>query len=142
MIPDKKLETGVRARQTDDVDLIARNYSDWHRTLDRSLIALDVDFVEWRIINGVLMPVAVIEITRAKRGLMMDDDYLNIVLRRFEERTIQARTARYIAAALKVKAYIVLFLEDCSWFWVYNLSDKCGWYSLTPAQYEDFLKKL
>jgi len=47
-----------------------------------------------------------------------------------------------VAEALGTRAYIVLFREDCSEFWVYNLSDNQGWYYFNPRGMESFLRRL
>lgn len=44
---EKKLSaTGAKAHQRMDTEWRIQPYSDWHRTLDRSLYMLDVDFIE------------------------------------------------------------------------------------------------
>ena len=141
---EKKLtESGAKAYQRgEDSEWRIKPYSDWHRTLDKSLVMLDIDFIEWRFRNGRLIPVGVMEITRVDSDKEVHQGYLNAIISRFEERDIQARSVRYVANALRAKAYIVLFREDCGEFWVYNLSDKEGWFHFTPHEYKEFLKGL
>jgi hypothetical protein len=135
-------ESGSKAYQRPDGENRARQYSDWHRTLDRRLLMIDVDFIEWRIRNGRLVAVGVMEITRVDHGKSVSPAYLNAIVNRFEQRDLQARAARQVAAALGTKAYIVLYREQCTEFWIYNLSDRQGWSHFTPRQMEDFLKSL
>jgi hypothetical protein len=134
--------SGSKAYQRLDSENRARQYSDWHRTLDRRLLMLDVDFIEWRIRQGELVPVGVMEITRVDQGKPVAAAYLEAIINRFEERDLQARAARQVAAALGTKAYIVLYREGCTEFWVYNLSDRKGWRHFNAQQMEDFLKGL
>ncbi len=141
---EKKItESGAKAYQRGtDSEWRIKPYSDWHRTLDKSLLMTDIDFVEWRFKGGQLVPVGVMEITRVDNGKEVNDGYLGAIINRFEQRDIQARTVRYTAKALNTKAYIVLFREDCSEFWVYNLSDRQGWYTYNSIEIESFLKGL
>ena len=140
---DKKTtNSGSKAYQRDDTEWRIKPYSDWHRTLHRSLLMLDVDFIEWRIRNGELVAVGVMEITRVDVGKEVSSGYLGAIVSRFEERDIQARAARKVAAALGTKAYIILFRQDCSEFWVYNLTDRRGWAHHNPASMEQFLLAL
>ena len=46
---DKVVTTsGAKARQRADTENRVLPYSEWHRTLDRSLLMVDVDYIEWR----------------------------------------------------------------------------------------------
>lgn len=142
MIEKKLTPSGAKAVQRNDDEWRAKPYSEWHRTLDKSLLALDVDYIEWRFKDGNLYPVAVIEVTRTDKGKVVNNAYLNTIRERFEVRDLQGRAAVRVATALGVKAFIVLFREDCSEFWLYNLSDRKGWCYFTPLQMEEFLLKL
>ena len=56
----KKLsDYSSKAYQRTDTECRIKPYSDWHRTLDKSLLMLDVDFIEWRYRNGDLVAVGV-----------------------------------------------------------------------------------
>lgn len=140
---DKKLtDSGAKARQREDSEWRAKQYSDWHRTLDKSLLMSDVDFIEWRFIDRKLVAVGVMEVSRADNDKDVNQGYLNAIIRRYEERDLQKRTAVAVAQALNTKAWIVLFREDCSEFWVYNLTSMRGWWHRTPVQMKEFLKSL
>lgn len=140
---DKKVtETGSKAYQRTDAEWRIKPYSDWHRTLSKKLLMLDIDFVEWRFKDGKLVPVGVMEVTRVDKDKSVTINYLNSIINRFEQRDIQARTTRMVASALNAKAYIILFREDCSEFWVYDLTDQKGWAHFDPKQMEEFLQGL
>ncbi|HTY92067.1 MAG TPA: hypothetical protein VMC84_12900 [Methanocella sp.] len=140
---DKKVtESGAKAHQRDDEEWRVKPYSLWHRKLDKSLYMLDVDFVEWRYRKGIPVAVGVMEVTRVDNGITVNDQYLDAIIRRFESRDFQATATRIVAESLKTKAYIILFREDCSEFWVYNLSERNGWVGYNPDEMEDFLKSL
>jgi hypothetical protein len=116
-------DNGTKAYQRgSDYEDRSKAYKDWHRTLDRSLIMLDIDSIEYRFKDGVLTPVGVFEITRT------DDDsisinYLQAIKDRFFKRdSIQALSALTVALALKTKAYITLYSKSTENFWVYCLS--------------------
>ena len=138
----KVTPSGAKAYQRTDAEWRIKPYSDWHRTLASNLLMLDVDFIEWRYRDGELAPVGVMEVTRVDRGRTVDQRYTDAILQRFEQRDLQARAARKVAEALKTKAYIVLFRQDCSEFWVYNLTDRVGWAHYTPPQMAEFLQRL
>jgi hypothetical protein len=140
---EKKLTgSGAKAYQRMDTENRIKPYSDWHRTLDRRLYMADVDFIEWRYRNNDLVAVGVMEVTRVDLAKEVNQGYLDSIVQRFEQRDLQARVARKVAEALQTKAYIVLFREDCSEFWVYNLTDRRGWGHYNPQQMEDFLLRL
>ncbi len=138
----KFTESGAKAHQRKDTENRVLPYSLWHRTLDSSLIMLDVDFIEWRFRRGELVPVGVMEVTRADNGITVSENYLDSMLQRYNVRDLQGKIARKVAQKMGTKAFIVLFREDCSEFWVYNLTDNNGWDYFDPKEMEDFLKQL
>lgn len=138
----KRTGSGAKAYQRSDSEWRAKPYSDWHRTLERRLLMTDVDFIEWRYRDGEIVAVGVMEVTRVDAGKRVTRGYLTAIIRRFEQRDFQAAVARKVADALDTKAYIVLFREDCSEFWVYNLTDREGWTYFKEAGMEQFLENL
>ena len=138
-IEKKSTASGSKAYQRSDTEWRIKPYSDWHRTLDKSLLMLDVDFIEWRIRDGELVAVGVMEVTRVDNGITVTQAYLDAIISRFESRDLQAQAARKVAEALGTNAYIVLFREDCSEFWVYSFNHT-KWAYFTPEQMERFLK--
>lgn len=140
---EKKITgSGAKAYQREDTEWRAKPYSDWHRKLDKSLLMTDVDFIEWRFINGELKAVGIMEVTRVDMGINVTEGYLENIIHRFEERDFQAKAARKVAKSLDTSAYIILFREDCSEFWTYDLNRKHGWKHHDPQQFEEALKKL
>lgn len=133
------MESGAKGRQTEKV---STPYSSWHRTLDKSLLMLDVDSIEWRYINDRLTPVGVIEETSVRHGVTVNEKYLASIVWRYQHRDLQGKATRRVANALDTKAYIVLYREDCSEFWVYGLTGNTGWTKYTPDEYEQFLLDL
>lgn len=138
----KTTDSGAKAHQRADSEWRAKPYSDWHRTLGKSLMMMDVDYIEWRFRGGELMPVGVMEVTRVDGGKAVSQGYLDAIVRRYESRDLQARATRKVAEALDVKAYIVLFRINCREFWIYNLSDRNGWDYYNQGQMEAFLEGL
>lgn len=149
MIEKKLNESGVKAYQRSDLENRVKPYFDFHRTLDRSLTAQDVDNVEYSIRydtegNMVVCPRAVIELTRYDVNDLYKEPtpaYLEAILKRFQ-RDAQGNFICAIAKLLNVDAYIVLFKTDCSMFWVYNLSKKGLWETQNAEGHELFLKRL
>jgi len=143
MTLDKKLtDSGAKAYQRSDTEWRLKPYSDWHRTLDKRLLMLDIDFIEWRFKDGKLIPVGVMEITRVDQDKDVTTRYLDSIIDRFTKRDLQARTVKMVAEALNTKAYIVLFRVDCTNFWVYNLTDNDGWEQYNQHEMEEFLRGL
>jgi hypothetical protein len=144
---EKKLDTtsGAKAYQRQDAEDRALEFRSFHRTLNRRLCASDVDLVEWRLIDGVWTPVAILEITRADSGTSVTQGYKDAILDRFFSRdSFQTMAATNIAKLLGVKAWIVLFKEGCQEFWIYNLSGGSGgrWYKYDRTRLENWLDHL
>ncbi len=118
----------------------AKEFQQWHRTLGRRLLASDVDLVEWRFIDGELVPVGVLEITLA--DCEPSQSYLDAIICRYEKKDVQGRTARHVAKALGCKAWIVCYTQGCNNFWIYNLTERKGWYDLNGSEMEQFLEGL
>lgn len=144
----ERTPSGSKAYQRKDNEDRGRAYRDWHRRLAHTLLATDVDSVEWRYIGNELRAVAVIETTRVDSGRVVDEGYLRNIIERFDNRSIQGDAARAVAAALGVPAYLVLFRQDCSEFWLYKLSRPAAerkpweWRHLSAQQMETFITRL
>lgn len=142
MIEKELTPSGAKAQQRNDDEWRAAPYSKWHRTLGRGVYMTDVDAIEWRYREGRLTAVGVMELTRADQDVQVTETYLNSIIWRYEQRDFQAKTARAVAQALNTNAYIVLFREDCSEFWVYNLTNTKTWVHMYAGQYQTFLNSL
>ena len=138
----KRTKSGAKAHQRSDTERRVQPYSEWHRTLDKRLLMLDVDFIEWRFRGGDLVPVGVMEVTRVDLGKSVSERYLKSILSRYNERDLQGKVARRVAQDLGTNAYVVLFREDCSEFWIYNLTCSAGWWHCNPEEMEAFLHRL
>lgn len=135
-------QDGVRSRHIQTTEDRSLPYRDWHRSaVGRYCYALDSDIIEWRKRDGILVPVAVTEVTRVNIGVYVNQKYLDAIVRRYES-GLQAKTARYLAEALQTKAWIVLFREDCKSFWLYPLSDGGKWTRYNHDQMLAFLRGL
>jgi len=144
MIEKKLTTSGAKAQQqTGDTTKRVLPYSQWHRTLDRKLLMCDVDFIEWRYRQGQLVPVAIVEATTVDLGILVNEHYVDAILYRYNERDLQGKATRVVAHALQVPAFIVLFREDCSEFWVHRLTGTTPiWHYHDPASMADFLQSL
>lgn len=103
---------------------------------------MDIDQVEWRIIDGVPTPIAIIELSRVDGNVHLPKSYMEAVLHRFNKRDGQGSMIKEIAQSLKVKAWVVLFRWDLTEFWVYNLTDSRGWWQMNQEKYEGWVRKL
>lgn len=135
-----RTESGAKDYQRNDHEDRGYEYKRFHRTLRKDLIASDVDLIEWRFINGSLKAVAVCEITRVDANITVSKNYLAAIIKRYEERDLQAKMIRKVAANLETNAYIILYQEGCREFWVYNLSQMKGWWHVTKEKYIKWLE--
>jgi hypothetical protein len=114
-------------------------YSEWRRTIGHKCYATDIDWIEWRSINGQKVPVAVIDTTHYHHELA-DETYRINALTRFN-RDSQGDMVRYVAAALYVPAYFVLVRLDCQEFHVCRLHTE-EWRVMSEAVYRKWLMQL
>jgi hypothetical protein len=119
------LDNGVKAHQRTDFEDRAREYREWHRmALSGRFTMYDVDAIEWRGLDGQAVAVGVFELTRVDGEREVTLPYLQAIIERFFERdSLQGQVAIIVARELKTKAYISLYRQGCSEFWVYCLSD-------------------
>ena len=118
------------------------DYRDWRRTFKSSSYVMDMDQVEYRIVDGEFIPVAVIELTRTDEDVRSAVALQTAVLRRISEENIQAKVLVSMAQRLGVDAFLVLFVADLSEFHVYNLSTENGWWVMNPERYQYWIDKL
>lgn len=116
-------------------------YRKWRRSLPQAG-ATDFDQVEWRYRNKELEPVALLELTRVDGNVSLPPSYLQSILDRFEKRDWQGKLAKRAALQLGVKAWIVAFRHDLTDFWVYNLTDGRGWWTMTQGEYSAWLQRM
>ena len=147
-------ETGAKTRQRRDNEDRAKAYRLWrHGRGGRSACVCDIDQLEYRYVDGIPVPVGILEITRYD-GNVADPpaEYLDRIIERYEERDGQARACRRWAEMLGVEAWIVLFRHSIAEvgpgffdhdFWIYQLTDpNAGWFAISQPQYDNFLRKL
>lgn len=133
--------SGSKDYQRDDKEDRAAEYRLWHRTLSRSCIASDVDFIEWRKRGGKFIPVAITEITRVDVGKEVTSGYLERIVYRYNERDIQGYITRYLSEKLEVPAYIILYRQGCTEFWVYSFTEE-RWTNLSTLEMKQFIESL
>lgn len=133
--------SGGKAHQRADTEDRSAKYRRWHRTLDRKYYASDVDLIEWRSRRGEIVPVATTELTQCGNETL-SQSYFDAILERYQSRDLQAYMAREVAAALGVDCFIVVFRENLSEFFVYNLSKERGWWTLSVSRYNKWLESL
>lgn len=136
-------DSGTKSRQIKDREDRSLIFKDWHRELSKEYVALDIDLVEWRLINGKYQAVGVLELTRADHPFI-NQDYLDKIVWRFTNRDdYQRACCMKIAKALGCQAYIVLFKKDLSEFCIYyfNKPDK-PWLRLSQDKMEQWINAL
>ncbi len=133
---------GTKGKQRKDREDRAAGYREWRQAFGGGCYVEDVDQVEWRKgVSGELCPVATLELTRLDGNRNPPATYLQNILARFGERDFQATHSRHVAGALGVSCFVVLFRWDLSEFWIYNLSEKRGWWHLTQDRYMRWLRQ-
>ena len=103
---------------------------------------MDIDQVEYRIVDGEFIPVAVLELTRTDEAVRSAVALQTAVLHRISEENIQAKVLVSMAEHLDVDAFLVLFVADLSEFHVYNLSTENGWWVMNPERYQYWIDGL
>jgi len=137
--PDDWAERNSAKTLSSQVDRVAP-YRSWRYVQGIGGVT-DVDNIEWRLHQGVWLPVAVLELTRVDGNIPVPDSYRANVLTRFQ-RDVQGETAVTVARRLGCKAWVVLFRWDMSDLWVFNLTDSRGWWHLNEERYRHWLRSL
>ena len=134
---------GTKGYQRKDREDRTLDYRTWHRSLPARCLFCDVDSIEWRVVDGVPQPAAVVELSRIDGALPLPESYLKAVVTRVLERDGQGTLIRRTAELLNVPAYLVLFAEDLTAFYIYELTGLGRWAkNLTAGQYRAWLEKL
>jgi hypothetical protein len=139
----KKMTTssGSKDHQRDDWEDRAAVYRNWRYKagLSRGYVA-DIDQLEYRFIDGVFTPIALLELTRVDDENWISPQYLNAITERFK-RDGQGKVAREVASLLGLacEAWIVLFRKSLSEFWIYNLTLEKGWVQMSQVEYRNWL---
>ncbi|WP_135604103.1 hypothetical protein [Methanococcoides sp. NM1] len=135
-------DSGSKAYQRKDMEDRGAEYRLWHRSLAPYCVAFDVDFIEWRTRGGKRVPVAITEITRVDSGKSVTPRYLDSILKRYNERDMQGYVTRYLANKLEIPAYIILYRQGCSEFWIYKFDNENWQGPLTPKEMGNFIESL
>src|SRR5262245_1147423 len=142
---------GVKAHQrSGDAEDRALPYRNYRRTFAErcattgsGLHVNDIDQLEWRMIDGRPVPVAVFELTCLDRTVtVVRPQYLAAILDRMQLRDPQAALACEVARRCGVEAWVIAWRIDCSEFWIFNLSINAGWWHLTAPEYRRWIVNL
>lgn len=110
---------GTKAVQRPDTDVDRTvKYREWHRTFGPDICVNDLDQIEWRVIDGAVVPVAHIELSRVDGNRDVPLTYLEAAWNRFTVRDLQSKVSTLVAEALGIPAYFVLFRWDLTEFWI------------------------
>jgi hypothetical protein len=115
-------------------------YSLWRRGFGRGCYVNDIDYIEWRIINGKKTVVAVIETTfftdEQERGGQIAWECLDRI-----ERDAGKWILQEVARAFAVPAYLVVGHENLTLFYVCRLDD-VRWHTMTRSRYRNWIQEL
>lgn len=118
-----------------------QGYRLWHRhELPNDAYVMDMDQIEYKFADREIVPLKAIELSRVDTGVNVTDKYLANVLERFSDTDAQARAIRKFAKLMEIDAVLVLFAQDLSKFWLYNISTKVGWYKFNEERYKKWLR--
>lgn len=119
------------------------DYRNWRHTFGNKQYVMDLDQVEYKIVDDKIIPCAVLELTRTDEAIYGDGSALYAaVFKRIKIDGSQGKALIEMADRLGVEAYIVLFVKDLSEFHIYNLSTDVGWYRCDQDGYVRFVKFL
>jgi hypothetical protein len=146
----------AKVHNREDTEDRALIYRMWRWTFGGSAYCFDVDHIEWRRDHTTrkMYPIAVMELTRPDHTVICPQAYLPKVVARYNVDSPQGQHLHYVAGALEVPLWIVVFeLEggpptnqlaamDVSIgnrFWIYNATSGGGWYRLDRATYREWM---
>lgn len=128
-----------KQRQDAAIDRTA-DYRAWRQTWGGGCFTSDLDQVEWRIIDGKVVPLVVLELTRLDGNVAPPPSYFEAIENRFRKRDGQGTAVVDIACRIGVDVVIVLFRHDLSEFWIHNLTTGGIWYPLTQDKFRRWLE--
>ena len=104
---------------------------------------MDLDIVEYRIIDGQRVPVGVIEVTRLDMAMPPKPAYFRAWLDRINKRDDNAAALKQFAEMLCCDVYLVAAQHPgLNWFFVYNLSTGKGWIQMDQFKLMEWLQGL
>lgn len=125
----------------DPVDDHAAEYRTWHRSLPGYCYMLDVDCIEWRFVNGELVPKMVVELTSLPRGATTP--YFEAITERYEEGGLQGAAVRYVARALQVPACTVAYEPGMPCVYIRDVGRRdASWRTLSVGELRAGLERL
>lgn len=137
---DSRLSTeSHKTRQREDREDRLSTYRSWRWNIPGKNYVCDADQIEYRITDGKIVPVALLELTRYDGDLDPTPNYLKAITNRFNLRDGQGNVARFLAGKLGCHAYIVLFRHNLNMFWLYDLTDNRGWWRMNLQSYQYWL---
>ena len=136
----KRTAAGAKAHQRDDKEDRTIAYRIWRREVGGSPYTSDVDQVEWVVVDGEVVPAAVLELTRIDHE-RIGPAYLQAILDRYNTQG-QGMFARHVGRRLRCDAYIVAYKHDLTTYHLYNLSQERGWVEMSQERYTTWLQQL
>mgnify|MGYP003146682613 CR=1 FL=1 len=141
-----------------------RSYRSYRRSFGAEYHVDNLDHIEWRLINDIPTPVAILELVRVNSPFENEwftSQYQERILSDFysevgvdsRQGTGRSDFVNEMAYRLKVSAYIVLFQKDLSNFWTYDLSEEFDtrldtpsstyeWNHYNESEYKSWVKNL
>ncbi len=140
-----------------------RSYRSYRRSFGVEYNVDNLDHIEWRLIDDIPTPVAILELVRVNSPFENEwfasqyqekilSDFYSDVGMDLRQRTGRSDFVNEMAYRLKVSAYIVLFQKDLSNFWTYDLSEEVGrldtpsstyeWNHYNESEYKSWVKSL
>ena len=124
-----------------------RSYRSYRRSFGVEYHVDNLDHIEWRLIDDIPTPVAILELVRVNSPFENEwfasqyqekilSDFYSDVGMDLRQRTGRPDFVNEMAYRLKVSAYIVLFQNDLSNFWTYDLSEEVGRLDTPSSSYE------
>jgi len=116
--PSSKIQShGFKANQRPKTEDRTTRYREWRRTFGDGAYVSDVDQVEFRVIGGIVTPIAILEISRVDGNHPVPIKYLQSAWTRFSERDPQKEVIETMARSTGIPAYFVLYRWDLTEFW-------------------------
>ncbi len=132
----------AKGRQVESNEDRTIEYRDWRHEFGGGCYVTDIDQIEWRMVDGMIVPKAVIELTRIDHTGSVEN-VLAAILNRIKDKS-HGNLLRLTAARMECEAFIVVIQPGLEFFYMYCLTieEKAGWFKVSKDRYEQWVRSL
>jgi len=112
------------------------DYSLWHRSLGSEFLAIDLDWIEFRIDRGVVALICTTSRLKDEQHLINSKKFI------FKRINLERKIVLNIAEQLNAPAYFVIHTDDLKFFHVHDLNNLEKFEVMDQNKYGEFIKNL